>query len=154
MYSKQPNNCIGKHFEILKPFLGEWDEFELDKDKENLIGRLSINLDSEGCNLSKKFILYGQNFTYLTHGYFDKNENAWIETFTFSNGGYSKWKWVVRENEIIMENITNSLKVATQTRNRWTSIKIDYFDIIEEQTNDFGKTWTVRSITRLRKKYN
>lgn len=153
-YPKYTINCTGKQFEILKPFLADWDEYEMNNNKETLIGRLSIKLDGEGCNLSKKFILFGGNFTYLTHGYFDKKENAWMETFTFNNGSYSKWKWVIRGNDIIMENITSSSKTNLQKRNRWTNIKTDSFDIIEERSKDSGKTWTILNITKLKKKGN
>lgn len=149
---KSTAKCTGKQYEILKPFLGVWDEYSVENDKENLFGKLEITLNAEGCNLAKRFVLYNKNFTYLTHGYFDPSENSWIETFTFNNGGYAKYKWVETGKDVVMERIASSSKSDVLNRNRWTNITSNTFDILEERSSDAGKTWKIFSTTRLRKK--
>jgi len=132
--------CIGKQFEILKPFLGNWEEYTVEDGKEQLFGRLTITLNAEGCSLNKRFLLYNRKGSYLTSGYYDLAENAWIETFTFRNGDYSKYKWVVEGKEVVMVRIANSSKSDYLNRNRWTNI------------TDSGKKWTVYSTTKLKRK--
>ncbi len=150
---KFENVCAGKQFEILAPFLGLWDEYIVEKDGSKLLfGRLTISLNSEGCSLAKRFLLYNKKSTYLTSGYFDVNENAWIETFTFRNGDYAKYKWVEDGKDVVMERIAGSVKSDYLNRNRWTNITYSYFDILEERSYDSGKTWAVYSTTRLVRK--
>ncbi|MFN7602972.1 MAG: hypothetical protein ACK5R0_16415 [Bacteroidota bacterium] len=144
--------CIGKQFEILKPFLGNWDEYTVEDDKEQLFGRLTITLNAEGCSLNKRFFLYNRRGSYLTNSYYDLAENAWIETFTFRNGDYSKYKWVVEGKEVVMVRIASSLKSDYLNRNRWTNITSESFDILEERSYDSGKKWAVFSTTRLKRK--
>jgi hypothetical protein len=144
--------CIGKQFEILKPFLGNWEEYTVEDGKEQLFGRLTITLNAEGCSLNKRFLLYNRKSTYLTSGYYDLAENAWIETFTFRNGDYSKYKWVVEAKDVVMVRIANSSKSDYLNRNRWTNITPDSFDILEERSYDLGKTWKVFSTTKLKRK--
>ncbi|MFN9999253.1 MAG: hypothetical protein ACK52X_06495 [bacterium] len=144
--------CIGKQFEILKPFLGNWEEYTVEDGKEQLFGRLTITLNAEGCSLNKRFLLYNRKGSYLTSGYYDLAENAWIETFTFRNGDYSKYKWVVEGKEVVMVRIANSSKSDYLNRNRWTNITSDSFDILEERSYDSGKKWTVYSTTKLKRK--
>ncbi len=144
--------CIGKQFEILKPFLGNWEEYTVEDGKEQLFGRLTITLNAEGCSLNKRFLLYNRKGSYLTSGYYDLAENAWIETFTFRNGDYSKYKWVVEGKEVVMVRIANSSKSDYLNRNRWTNITSDSFDILEERSYDSGKKWTVYSTTKLKGK--
>lgn len=144
--------CIGKQFEILKPFLGNWEEYTVEDGKEQLFGRLTITLNAEGCSLNKRFLLYNRKGSYLTSGYYDLAENAWIETFTFRNGDYSKYKWVVEGKEVVMVRIANSSKSNYLNRNRWTNITSDSFDILEERSYDSGKKWTVYSTTKLKRK--
>lgn len=144
--------CIGKQFEILKPFLGNWEEYTVEDGKEQLFGRLTITLNAEGCSLNKRFLLYNRKGSYLTSGYYDFAENAWIETFTFRNGDYSKYKWVVEGKEVVMVRIANSSKSDYLNRNRWTNITSDSFDILEERSYDSGKKWTVYSTTKLKRK--
>lgn len=63
--------CIGKQFEILKPFLGHWEEYIVENSKERLDGKLTISLNAESCSLIKKFLSYNSKFTYLTNGCYE-----------------------------------------------------------------------------------
>ncbi len=144
--------CIGKQFEILKPFLGNWEEYTVEDGKEQLFGRLTITLNTEGCSLNKRFLLYNRKSTYLTSGYYDLVENAWIETFTFRNGDYSKYKWVEEGKDVVMVRIASSSKSDYLNRNRWTNITSESFDIFEERSYDSGKKWAVYSTTKLKRK--
>jgi len=149
---KYADPCIGEQFEILKPFLGDWEEYIVEDGKEQLFGRLIISLSTEGCSLNKKFLLYNRSGSYLTSGYYDPAEKAWTETFMFRNGNYTKYKWVVEGIDVVMVRIASSSKSDYLNRNRWTNITPDSFDILEERSYDMGKTWKVFSTTKLKRK--
>jgi hypothetical protein len=133
-------------------FLGEWEEYIVEDGKEQLFGRLIISLSTEGCSFNKKFLLYNRSGSYLTSGYYDPAEKAWIETFMFRNGNYTKYKWVVEGKDVVMVRIASSSKSDYLNRNRWTNITPDSFDILEERSYDLGKTWKVFSTTKLKRK--
>ncbi|MFY7808198.1 MAG: hypothetical protein ACOVSV_04380 [Fimbriimonadaceae bacterium] len=149
---KSVANCAGKQFDILTPFLGDWDEYLVEDGEERLFGRLSITLHPEGCTFGKRFFLYNRAGSYLTSGYFDLAENAWIETFSFRNGSYSKYKWLAEGHDVVMERISSSLASDYLNRNRWTKTTADGFEILEERSYDSGKTWARYSTTTLRRK--
>lgn len=70
----------------------------------------------------------------------------------FPKGGYSKYKWVVEGKDIVMVRIAGSSKSDYLTRNRWTNITSECFDILEERSYDSGKKWAVYSTTKLKRK--
>jgi uncharacterized protein YfkK (UPF0435 family) len=150
--TKTENKCVGKQYEILQPLLGDWDEFSVTEKEQKLFGRLSIKLDTDGCSLTKRFVLYNKTFTYTTHAYFDSKENAWLETFTFNNGNNMKFKWVGGGKDILMEKPSDPTKPNVLSHNRWTNFSKNEFEIIEERSEDEGKTWKVLSVTKLKRK--
>jgi hypothetical protein len=149
---KTENKCVGKQYEMLQPLLGDWDEFSVTEKEQKLFGRLSIRLDTDGCSLTKRFVLYNKTFTYTTHAYFDSQENAWMETFTFNNGNNMKFKWVVSGKDILMQKPSDPTKPDVLSHNRWTNFSTNEFDIIEERSDDAGKSWTILSVTKLKRK--
>lgn len=150
--TKTENKCVGKQYEILQPLLGDWDEFSVTEKEQKLFGRLNIQLDADGCSLTKRFFLYNKFFSYTTHAYFDSKENAWMETFTFNNGGNMKFKWVVSGKDILMEKSLDPTKPNVLSHNRWTNFSKNEFDILEERSEDAGKTWKILSVTKLKRK--
>ena len=47
--------CEGSEYDILKPFIGQWHEYLVEGDEEQLYGNLSVQLSTEGCALNKEF---------------------------------------------------------------------------------------------------
>ena len=83
IFGKDKNiNCQGEQYDILTPFLGTWNEYSVTDEEERLFGRLRIEIDPLGCSLRKEFQLLSNSFSYSTLGYFNKNQNAWIKTFS------------------------------------------------------------------------
>ncbi|NQZ76211.1 MAG: hypothetical protein HRT61_08885 [Ekhidna sp.] len=144
IFEKEDEICTDPQTEILTPYLGIWNEYTA-SEEVTAFGRLEIILDPFGCALRKEFKLFSGAFSYSTLGYFDQEQNAWIETF--SNG--SKFKWVREGTEVLMINLDKSGQ--SQHRNRWTQPVEGTFMILEERSSDSGKTWEVKSKTRVQK---
>jgi hypothetical protein len=149
---KPAAQCTGDRFELLAPFLGVWEESVLEEGQEQLLGRLAVSVNAEGCSLSKRFLRYGSGSTYFGSGYYDADENAWIETLMFRNGNYSKYKWVAEGDDVVMVRLTGSPRADHLNRNRWTHITDAAFEILEERSYDAGRTWAVFSTTKLRRR--
>jgi len=154
---KRPNHlserdCEGSQYEIVKPFIGLWEEYAVENDAEQLFGMLDISINTNGCNITKEFLLFNKPFSYVTTAYFDQQQNAWIEIFTFQNGKHAIFKWIKAKDGVLMERIGGSSQPEYLHRNRWTNIKTDSFEILEERSYDSGKSWEVYSTTRLKRK--
>lgn len=150
-YEAETKNCTGEQYDMLKPFIGEWHEYLVSKDKEELYGKLKISIDPNECVLTKQFTLLTNPFTYQTLGYYNKDKNAWIETYTFSNGGYSIYQWNRENDDFLLERIKSSSQTDYLNRNRWANVTDSSFQIIEERSYDEGKNWEVNSITNMKK---
>ncbi len=144
-------NCQGNHLKLIEPFIGQWHEYLVTKDGEELYGKLNIQLDSRGCGIRKEFIHLQQPFTYSTLGYFDGQKNKWIETYTFSNGAYSIYEWNQDGKDFLLNVTQSAFKQQGLSRNRWKILNDDLFQIIVEQSSDNGKTWEAKSTTNMRR---
>jgi hypothetical protein len=143
---KETTQCRGPQYDDLKPYLGSWDEYSVTDEGENLFGRLKIFVDPNGCSLRKEFQLLARPFSYSTLGYFDKEQKAWIETFS----GGIVFKWVNNGDDILMVNLETRGK--SRHRNRWTKPENGVFQIFEERSADEGKTWNTKSVTKVKKR--
>ena len=157
--------CEDAKYDILKPFIGQWHEYLVEAEDEQLYGNLSIRLTNEGCHLTKDFTMLTSAFSYQTLGYYNPITDTWMETYTFSNGGYAiyecirlhpgisdwietytfsnggyaiyEWKWM--NEEVILELQESSFPSKKLKRNRWTNAKKHSFQIISEESKD-GRT--------------
>jgi len=143
---KQHTQCRGAQYDVLNPFLGRWDEYLVTDKGENIYGRLNIYIDPYGCSLHKEFQLLARPFSYSTLGYFDKDQQAWIETFS----GGSVFKWVKDGDDMLMVNL--EARGKSRHRNRWTKPANGIFQIIEERSDDEGQTWKTKSVTKVKRR--
>lgn len=150
-YVQNESNCEGKHLNLLEPFIGQWHEYLVTEDGEELYGKLSIQFDSQGCGIRKEFEHLQQPFTYSTLGYFDRQKNKWIETYTFSNGAYSVYEWNQDGKDFLLRVTQSAFKQQGLSRNRWKVLNNNLFQIIVEQSNDEGKTWKATSTTNMKR---
>lgn len=144
-------NCQGNHIKLIEPFIGQWHEYLVTKDGEELYGKLNIKIDLRGCGIRKEFTHLQQPFTYSTLGYFDGQKNKWIETYTFSNGAYSIYEWNQDGKDFLLSVTQSAFKQQGLSRNRWKILNDDLFQIIVEQSSDDGKTWEAKSTTNMRR---
>ena len=143
--------CQGEQFEILKPFMGRWQEYLVEGAEEKRYGILSIALSPESCSLTKNFSMLTSSFSYRTLGYYDRNSETWKETYTFSHGGYAIYEWKTVNNEVVMELISSAASSKKRRRNRWIKVKKNDFFIVAEESADAGKTWSQISETHMKR---
>ena len=143
--------CEDAKYDILKPFIGQWHEYLVEAEDEQLYGNLSIRLTNEGCHLTKDFTMLTSAFSYQTLGYYNPITDTWMETYTFSNGGYAIYEWKWMNEEVILELQESSFPSKKLKRNRWTNAKKHSFQIISEESKDGGETWIETSITNMKR---
>jgi hypothetical protein len=151
-YKSNATHCNNDHLKLLKPFLGEWHEYLVTEEGEQLYGKLKISIDDNGCSVKKQFQHLQQPFSYATLGYFDSKKKKWIETYTFSNGAFAIYEWNQDGEDFLLQITESSFgKRATLSRNRWKIHSKEFFQIIVEQSKDDGKTWQVSETTNMRR---
>ena len=146
--------CVGKHFAVLAPYLGVWDEYFEGSETDKSGGVLEISVDPFRCNLEKHFILHGRDFSYSTLGYFDIASGVWREIYQFSNGRNSLYEWREEGDDVFLYDISdpNSKNPSNLRRNQWTDVVNGEFAIIAQGSEDGGVTWATLSTTRIVKR--
>lgn len=150
-FSQSENNCSGGSFEIIKPFLGSWEEYTLTHNDEKLEGTLESRIDLDGCVISQRFISSDSGFSYLSFGYVEPSSNIWQETYVFNNGSISKYEWLTDGDDVLQRRIGGTRKMEYMHQLRLTNIKKDHYDVIEEHSYDAGKTWEKKGLTRIKR---
>jgi len=148
-FSQSENNCSGGSFEIIKPFLGTWEEYTITDNGEKFMGTLESKIDLKGCVISQRFVSKDSNFSYLSFGYVEPSSNIWEETYVFSNGSISKYEWMVDGDDVLQRRIGGTRKIEYMHQLRLTNINKDSYDAIEEHSYDGEKTWEKKELTRI-----
>ena len=144
-------NCNSGSYNIVAPFLGEWEEYEITDSGEVYIGRLVAEINTGGCVLTQTFISPDSTFSYRSHGFVNPASNLWEEMYVFSAGGYAKYLWIVEGDSLYTLKVEASRKIDYIYRLRYTDIKEDEYLVVAEESFDGGKTWTSKELTRIKK---
>lgn len=150
-FSQSEKNCTGGSFEIVKPFLGTWEEYTITDNGEKFEGTLESRFDLEGCIITQRFVSKDSGFSYLSFGYVEPSSNIWEETYVFNNGSISKYEWLVDGDDVLMRRIGGTRRIEYMHQLRLTNINKDFYDVIEEHSYDAGKTWEKKELTRIKK---
>lgn len=143
--------CRNGSYDIVKPFIGEWEEYTITDSVEIYIGRLSTHLSLDGCILSQSFDAPGLNFAYKSQGFVNPSSGVWEETYIFNNGGYSRFLWVVDGASIYTLRVGGSRVTNNLHRLLYTDIKKDEYVVIQQESIDGGKTWVSKDSTRIKR---
>jgi hypothetical protein len=143
--------CRQGSYDIVKPFLGEWEEYTITDSAEVYIGRLSTNLSLDGCILTQSFDAPGLNFAYKSQGFVNPASGIWEETYIFNNGGYSRFLWVVDGASLYTLRIGGSRITNNLHRLLYTDIRKDKYVVIQQESIDGGKTWISKDSTRIKR---
>ena len=148
-YAQSGGECRGGSYELVKPFLGNWKEYNVTESGEEFIGTLRSKLNLNGCVISQRFVSSDSSFSYLSFGYIEPSSNIWQETYVFNNGSVSKFEWLVDGNDVLQRRIGGTRKMEYMHQLRLTNISKDFYDVIEEHSYDGGKTWERVELTRI-----
>jgi hypothetical protein len=144
------SNCYGTRSDGMSYFIGNWKEYLVTDEGEQLYGHLTIEWETKGCGIRKKFEHLLQDFQYSTLGYYDSKSASWVETYLFSNGSFATYRWTAEGGDQILTLESGSFTPQQQTRNRWKIIDADQFQIITEEFSS-NEEWKVLSITNLKR---
>ena len=145
------NPCSGGSYEIIKPFLGEWEEYTITDSSDVYIGKLSTHLNLDGCVLTQSFDAPDLKFSYQSQGFVNPTSNVWEETYIFNSGGYSKFLWILDGESLHTLRIGGSRKTNYIHRLKYTDIKKDEYVVIQQESVDGGKTWISKDSTRIKR---
>lgn len=144
--------CSGASHDLIKPFIGTWEEFELDEEgKEEFIGTLQVQLGAGGCSLLQRFTGPDSNFFYTTQGYVDGGSGFWEERYVFSTGATADYRWVIDDGDVVQRRVGGSRQISHLHQLRFTELDKSGYLLLQEQSNDGGRTWEVTGRTRVRR---
>jgi hypothetical protein len=140
--------CSGKPYDLVRPFIGTWQEYAVADDGETLIGTLTSVLEQDGCVISQRFASADGSFSFLTFGFVDET-NQWIETYVFNDGRAASYRWREEGGEIITERVGGDPKDMRRLRIDFKSP--DLYEVSEERSLDQGETWEFVELCRTRR---
>jgi len=143
--------CRQGSYEVIKPFLGDWEEYTITDSTDVYIGRLSTHLNLDGCVLTQSFDAPDLKFSYQSQGFVNPSSNIWEETYVFNSGGYSKFLWILDGESIYTLRIGGSRKTNHLHRLKYTDVKKDEYVVIQQESVDGGKTWISKDSTRIKR---
>ncbi len=145
--------CTGGSYDLIKPFIGTWEEFELEEnDNEEFIGTLKVKLAAGGCALVQRFTSPDSSFTYSTQGHVDKGSGFWEEQYVFSTGSTANYQWIVDKGDIVQRRVGGSRQIDYIHQLRFTELDESGYLVLVEQSTDGGKTWELKERTRVKRK--
>jgi len=143
-----PSPCSGKPYDLVRPFVGTWEEYAVADGDEVLIGTLISVLEQDGCVISQRFASADGSFSFMTFGYVDETDR-WIETYVFNDGRAANYSWREEGSEIITERIGGDPKDMRRLRIRFMTP--DLYEVSEERSLDRGGTWDFVELSRTRR---
>lgn len=136
---------------LVQPFIGTWEEYTITGDDEVYLGTLESELTFDDQVISQRFMSRDSTFSYLSFGYIHPSSGILEETFVFSNGSISEYQWLTHGNEILLRRTGGTRALDHMQQLRFTNIRADQYDVVEEYSYDRGKTWKFIELTVIRR---
>ncbi|WP_420318098.1 hypothetical protein [Ekhidna sp.] len=134
--------CNSVSHRLIQPFLGIWEEYEIETNGEQtFIGTLSVSLGANGCSLLQRFTSPDSTFSYTTMGFVNTGSGIWEETYIFSNGHVANYQWIIDSGDIIQRRVGGSRKIDYLHQLRFTEVTKSDYVVIQERSDDGGRTW-------------
>ena len=143
--------CTGGEYNLVNPFMGNWEEYTVTSDGEVFIGTLKSTKGPDQCTISQRFVSADGSFSYQSFGYVEDDSGKWKEVYVFSNGNNAIYQWFREGSDIIMRRTGGTRKIEHMHQLRLTKITKLKYDVIEEHSHDDGITWQDVELTRIKK---
>ena len=151
LYAQDKTSCSGESYELVNPFMGNWEEYTITADGEIFIGTLTSSKGPDRCTISQRFVSADGSFSYQSFGYIEAATGLWKEVYVFSNGNSSEYQWFKDGTDVIMRRTGGTRKLEYMHQLRLTKITDESYDVIEEHSRDNGNTWEDVELTRIKK---
>ena len=149
--SQDNADCEGKIYDLVTPFMGNWEEYTVTAEGEVFIGTLKSAKGADHCTIGQRFVSADGSFSYQSFGYVEASTGLWKEVYVFSNGNNSEYQWFMDGSDVIMRRTGGTRKLDHMHQLRLTNISDRSYDVIEEHSHDQGKTWNDVELTRIKK---
>ena len=151
LISQDKSGCKGEVYDLVTPFMGNWEEYTVTAEGEVFIGTLKSAKGADQCNISQRFVSADGSFSYQSFGYVEASTGLWKEVYVFSNGNNAEYQWFREGSDVIMRRTGGSRKLERMHQLRLTNITDSAYDVIEEHSYDEGNTWNDVELTRIKK---
>jgi len=145
------NPCQTGSHTVIQPFLGEWEEYSIEKGIKTFIGKLTSQLDVADCMLTQTFSTPDSTFSYRSQGFVNPTSGIWEETYVFNSGRYAKYQWIVNGDVLYTLRVESSRKSERMHRLLYTDVKQDEYMVIQQGSTDGGRNWVSKDSTRIRR---
>ena len=151
LISQEKVVCRGGVYDLVNPFMGNWEEYTVTNEGEVFIGTLKSTKGPDHCTISQRFVSADGSFSYQSFGYVEASSGRWKEVYVFSNGNNSIYQWFRDGSDVIMRRTGGTRKMEYIHQLRLTKITKTKYDVIEEHSHDNGTTWEDVELTRIKK---
>ena len=151
LIAQDKSDCTGGEYDLVNPFMGNWEEYTVTKDGEVFIGTLKSAKGPDQCTISQRFVSADGSFSYQSFGYIEVDSGRWKEVYVFSNGNNAIYQWFREGSDIIMRRTGGTRSIEHMHQLRLTKITDSKYDVIEEHSHDNGTTWQDVELTRIKK---
>lgn len=139
--------CNEEHLKAIEPFLGIWLEVNKANRAKTPFGLLEFSIDPVTCVAKKRFNLLGKDGGYSTSAFVNPDTGMWTETF---NNGV-QFQWTVINGTLYKYILSKQSPNNRSRRNQWSVVNKGFM-ILEQYSNDNGKTWHNRSETIVKRR--
>ena len=129
--------------QIFRPLLGVWEEYRVSNTDRELLGTLSTELVAGGCAIRQSFYAPDGLFSFSSLG-FAESPDSWFETYVLSNGQVASYRWRGEGDELILARVTVGSEPLR--RLRIFELQPDSYFVVDEESQDGGKTWLRREL--------
>lgn len=148
--ARESQSCSGPPFDLPARFVGTWQEYEITDDGEVPAGILESGYAAGGCVFTQRFESVDGSFSFMSLARVDPATNTWLEFFVLSDGRSATYRWRQEDGDVLFVRIDGD--PARGYRLRATNFVGDSaFDVIEESSEDGGKTWAPGVVTPTRR---
>lgn len=142
--------CTGPAYDLAQRFVGNWQEFAVTADGEQLAGRLDTTLEAGGCAITQVFSGADGAFSFRSLGHVEADSGQWVETYVLSNGRVASYRWRADGDDVVIDRIAGG-DPATLRRLRVTFESADVYRVVEETAPVDAETWTAGIVTITRR---
>jgi hypothetical protein len=142
--------CTGPAYDLAQRFVGNWQEFAVTAEGEQLAGRLDTTLEAGGCAITQVFSGADGAFSFRSLGHVEADSGQWVETYVLSNGRVASYRWRIDGDDVVIDRVAGG-DPATQRRLRVTFESADEYRVIEETAAAGSDAWTAGILTVTRR---
>jgi hypothetical protein len=141
--------CAGPAYDLASRFTGNWQEFAVTEQGEQLGGRLDVTLEAGGCALVQVFTGADGAFSFRSLGHVEAETGQWVETYVLSNGRVTSYRWRAEGDDIVIDRTAGG-DPAMRRRLRVTFESEDAYRVLEETSPADAEAWTagIMTVTR------